>query len=57
MESRPFLTYFRPILTYLERFNHIGAFTVEGGHDNLSFAVIKRKVTEQFSRKLGISGI
>ena len=57
MESRQFLTNIRPILMYLERFNQNGAFTVEGGHDDLSFAVTKRKVTEQFSRKFGISGI
>ena len=55
MESRPFSTKFRPILTYLDRFNHIDAFTVEGGHNNLSFAVIKSKVTEHFLRKLGLS--
>ena len=57
MESRLFLTYFWPILAYLERFNQNGAFTVEEGCDDLSFATIKKKITEQFLRKLGLSGI
>ena len=43
-------------MTYLERFNPNGAFTVEVSHDDLSFAVIRRKVTEQFLSKLGLSG-
>ena len=32
-------------------------FNVEGCHDDLSFAVIRRKVTEQFLRKLDFSEI
>ena len=39
---------FSVILTNLERFNQNGVFTVEGGHDDHSFPVIRRKVTEQF---------
>ena len=57
VKSRPFWTYFQPLLTYLERFNENGAFTVEEGHNDLSLAVTKRKVTGQFLIKLGISGI
>ena len=55
MKSRPFSTYFRPILTYLEQFNQNGAFTVERGHDGLSFAGKRKKVTEQFLRKFHLS--
>ena len=46
VEFRQFFTYFQPILTFLEWFNQKGAYTVEGCHDGLSFAVIRRKVTE-----------
>ena len=56
MKSMPFPAYLWPILTYLERFNQIGAFTVDGDLDGLLFAVIS-KVTGQFLRKLGLSGI
>ena len=53
--STLFLTYFRPILTNLERFNRIGVFTREGGHDGSYICAITKKVTEQFLRKLALS--
>ena len=43
-------------LSYLERFNQDGTITVEADHYDLSFAAIRRKVTEQFLSKLGLSG-
>ena len=42
------------IVLLLERFNQNGAFTVKGGHDDLSFAGIRRKVTKQFFDKIGL---
>ena len=48
-------TYFSTILTNLERFNQNGAFTGEGGHDGHSIYAIRKKVTEQFLRKLHLS--
>ena len=53
MESRAFSTYMWPILTCFEQFNQNGTFTVERGHDGISFAEKGRKVTEQFFEKIG----
>ena len=57
MESRPLSAYYGPILTYLERFNQNGAFTVERGYDGFSFAEKRKKLSEQFLRNLGFIGI
>jgi len=49
------LTYFGVNLTYLGQFKEDGVFSEEGGHYDLSFAEIRKKVTEQFLRKLPLS--
>jgi len=44
----------RPIfshLTYLDRFNNDGVWTIVGGHHGLSFAKISEKVTDNFLSK------
>ena len=46
---------FLTILTNLERFNQNGVSGGEGDHDEPSICVIRKKVTEQFLRKLDLS--
>ena len=52
----PFWNYGLYII-YLGQFNQNGPFPEEGEQYDLSFAVIRRKDTEQFLSKLGLSGI
>ena len=53
----PFSNYFRPIFDLLRTIYQNDTSTVEGGPDGLSFNVNRRKATEQFLRKLGLSEI